>query len=98
MNKRETRVINAFINCVKNGEFTFDYACTLIEDSNKYGYLTDAAKEVFYAEVEKVDEAPETEEIEDTVGEFLGIEETTASTDEVAEAEENEDTANGVDI
>lgn len=56
MSKRENRVINAFINCVKRGEYTFEYACLLIEDTQKYGYLTDEAKEVFYAEFE-VDEA-----------------------------------------
>lgn len=50
MSKRENRVINAFINCVKSGEFSFDYAVTLIEDSNKYGYLSDEAKERFYLE------------------------------------------------
>lgn len=53
MTKREERVINAFINCVKAGEFSFDYATTLIEDTDKYGYLTDAAKETFYAEFEQ---------------------------------------------
>lgn len=58
MSKKEKRVINAFINCVKKGEFSFDYAVTLIEDTNKYGYLTDEAKETFYAEFE----TPETEE------------------------------------
>ncbi len=52
MSKRESRVINAFINCVKLGEYTFDYAVTLIEDSDKYGYLTDNAKESFYAAFE----------------------------------------------
>lgn len=58
MSKREKRVINAFVNCVKRGEFTFDYACVLIEDTDKYGYLTDEAKESFYAEFE----IPELEE------------------------------------
>ena len=53
MSKRENRVINAFINCVKLGEFSFDYAVTLIEDSNKYGYLTDEAKECFYLACEQ---------------------------------------------
>ena len=48
MSKRETRVINAFINCVKNGEYSFDYACLLIEDNTKYGYLSDEAKNEFY--------------------------------------------------
>lgn len=50
MSKRERRVINAFIECVKTGEFTFDYACLPIEDSQKYGYLSAEAKEEFYAE------------------------------------------------
>lgn len=49
MSKREKRVINAFINCVKTGEFTFNYATALIEDGDKYGYLSEEAKESFYA-------------------------------------------------
>ena len=52
MTKREKRVINAFINCVKTGEYTFDYACLLIEDNQKYGWISAEAKEVFYAEFE----------------------------------------------
>lgn len=62
MTKREQRVIKAFINCVKRGEFTLDYAITLIEDTDKYGYLTDAAKETFYAEFETVEEIVEEAE------------------------------------
>lgn len=53
MNKRESRTIRAFINCVKNGEYTFDYATILIEDNTKYGWLSEEAKEVFYAEFEE---------------------------------------------
>ena len=48
MTKREQRVINAFENCVKSGEFTADYAITLIEDNQRYGWLSDAAKDAFY--------------------------------------------------
>lgn len=48
MSKRETRVINAFISCVEKGEYSLEYATTLLEDNNKYGYLTEEAKEVFY--------------------------------------------------
>lgn len=48
MTKREQRVINAFCNCVAAGEFTESYAITLIEDNQRYGWLTDGAKEVFY--------------------------------------------------
>lgn len=54
--KRAERVIKAFINCVKMGEYTFEYACLLIEDNQKYGYLTDADKEHFYREFEGVTE------------------------------------------
>lgn len=61
MSKREQRVINAFINCVKSGEYTFDYAVTLIENTEKYGYLTDSAKEIFYKEFE-IEEETEIEE------------------------------------
>ena len=48
MSKRETRVINAFINCVQNGEYTADYAVLLIEDNARYGWLSEDAKDVFY--------------------------------------------------
>ena len=53
LNKRENRVINAFINCVKAGELSYDYACIMLEDTDKYGYISDNAKEVFYAEFEE---------------------------------------------
>lgn len=61
LTKREQRVIRAFINCVEHGEYTFDYACILIEDTSKYGWLSDEAKEVFYAhfEPEEPEEEPE---------------------------------------
>ena len=55
MTKRETRVINAFIACVKSGEFTEEYAILLIEDTQRYGWLSEAAKEVFYNALEPVE-------------------------------------------
>lgn len=62
MNKREGRVIKAFINCVKSGEFTFDYAVTLIENNERYGYLSEEAKESFYASFESAEIEMNTEE------------------------------------
>ena len=53
MTRREICVIHAFINCVRRGEFTLDYAITLIEDNQRYGWLSEEAKEVFYAEFEE---------------------------------------------
>lgn len=53
MTKREQRVVNAFISCVKSGEFTLAYAITLIEDNQRYGWLSDAAKDAFYEAVEE---------------------------------------------
>ena len=64
MTKRETRVINAFINCVQSGEYTLDYAILLIEDNTRYGWLSEDAKEVFYEAVdpEPVEDEPAEEE------------------------------------
>lgn len=58
MSKREQRVIKAFINCVKAGQYTFDYAVTLIENTERFGYLTDGVKEMFYAEFETAESTP----------------------------------------
>jgi hypothetical protein len=67
MSKKEQRVINAFINCVKLGEYSYDYAVTLMENTEAYGYLTDEAKEMFYKvfETPEVPENIESEVIED---------------------------------
>lgn len=64
MTKREKRVITAFLNCIAHGEYTADYAITLIEDSQRYGWLSDAAKEYFYEHLpeEEAAEEPVTEE------------------------------------
>ena len=60
MTKREKRVITAFLNCIAHGEYTVDYAITLIEDNARYGWLTDAAKDAFYAALPE--DEPEAEE------------------------------------
>lgn len=64
MSKKEQRVINAFINCVKSGEYSYDYAVTLINNTEAYGYLTEEAKEVFYKEFETPEEPIENVESE----------------------------------
>ena len=55
MTKREQRVINAFVACVKSGEFTIDYAIILIEDTQRYGWLSNTAKDAFYEAVEETE-------------------------------------------
>jgi len=55
MSKREQRVINAFIACVKSGEFTADYAIILIEDTQRYGWLSNTAKDIFYEAIEETE-------------------------------------------
>ena len=62
MTKREKRVINAFLNCIAHGEYTVDYAITLIEDNQKYGWLSDTAKDYFYEQIEPEEEEPIEEE------------------------------------
>ena len=62
LTKREQRVIKAFINCIKAGEYTEDYAITLIEDDARYGWMSNAAKETFYDELDKLSQEFEAEE------------------------------------
>lgn len=64
LTKRELRVINAFLNCIRMGEYTESYAITLIEDTARYGWLSDEAKDYFYEELDKLHPAPEPEEEE----------------------------------
>ena len=59
LTKREQRVIKAFISCVEHGEYSFDYACLLIEDNQRYGWLSETAKEVFYSRFEDEEEPQE---------------------------------------
>lgn len=70
MTKREQRVINAFINCVRTDEYSLDYAILLIEDNARYGWLSDAAKEVFYEAVEP--EPEEVDQLRSDVDEIIG--------------------------
>lgn len=53
MTKKEARVIKAFLNCIYRHEYTVDYAITVIENNEMYGWLSDEAKEYFYEELEK---------------------------------------------
>ena len=64
MTKREQRVIQAFVNCVKSGEYSLDYAILLIEDNQRYGWISEEAKEVFYEEVEPTP-VPDPEPVEE---------------------------------
>ena len=64
MTKREQRVINAFLNCIHHGEYSVDYAITLIEDNQRYGWLSDTAKDYFYEQIEPEEEPEEPEEEE----------------------------------
>jgi hypothetical protein len=50
MTKIEQRVIESFTNVVRSGEYTFDHAWILMNDRERYGYLTDEAKGLFYSE------------------------------------------------
>ena len=64
MTKREQRVITAFLNCIAHGEYTVDYAITLIEDNARYGWLSETAKDYFYEQLEP-EEEPEEPQLEE---------------------------------
>ena len=59
MTKREIRVIDAFVNCVVHGEYSEDYAITLIEDNARYGWLSNDAKDWFYERIDALHPEPE---------------------------------------
>ena len=61
MTKREERVVKAFLNCIAHGEYSVDYAITLIEDNARYGWMSQAAKDWFYENLPE-DEEEEAEE------------------------------------
>lgn len=64
MKKREKRVVEAFVNCIRHGEFSVDYADVLIADQSKYGWLSDEALD-YYEELTaefRSDEVIESEE------------------------------------
>ena len=72
MTKREKRVINAFLNCIEHGEYTVDYAITLIEDKQRYGWLSVTALDTFYEELDKLyPEEEQEEETEESEGESV---------------------------
>ena len=64
MTKRMKRVVDAFVNCIRHGEFSVDYADVLISDQSKYGWLNDAALD-YYEEQTKQFRAEEEEVIEE---------------------------------
>jgi len=68
MKKREKRVIDAFVNCIRHGEFTVDYADVLIADQSKYGWLSEAALDYYEeqtAEFRPVEEVESGGEVTD---------------------------------
>lgn len=64
MNRRMKRTIDAFVNCIKHGEFSVDYADVLIADQSKYGWLSEQALEYYEEQTEQFREVEETEEEE----------------------------------
>lgn len=63
MTKREQRVINAFLNCIRHGEYSEDYAIILIEDNQRFGWLSDTAKDYFYDNLPSEQEEEPAEEV-----------------------------------
>jgi len=65
MKKREKRVVDAFVNCIKHGEFSVDYADVLIADNSKYGWLSEQALDYYEEQTEQFREQEEAEEEEE---------------------------------
>lgn len=61
LKKKEKRVVDAFVNCIKHGEFSIDYADVLIADQSKYGWLSEAALEYYEEQTEQFREVTSDE-------------------------------------
>lgn len=59
MTKREKRIIDAFVNCIRHGEFSIDYADVLVSDQSKYGWLSEAALDYYEEQTEQFREIEE---------------------------------------
>ena len=64
LRKKEKRLVDAFVNCIKHGEFSVDYADVLIADQSNYGWLSEAALEYYEEQTEQFREIEEVEEEE----------------------------------
>ncbi len=60
--RRMKRLIDAFVNCIKHGEFSVDYADVLIADQSKYGWLSEAALDYYEEQTEQFREEEEVTE------------------------------------
>ena len=58
MIKTEERVINAFTNCVKSGEYTYDKAVVMLNNDMAYGWISQTAKDAFYKAFENPEPVP----------------------------------------
>ena len=56
MTERERRVIEAFLKTVRDRNETKEYVIILMEDEQRFGWLSDTAKQYFYDHVDDQDE------------------------------------------
>ncbi len=63
MTKREARTVNAFLNCIKYGEYTEAYATTLIEDDKRFGWMSEEAKQAIYSSLSAGEDSETTDEL-----------------------------------
>ena len=54
MTERETRLANAMIEAVKNGDYLPRYIVIVLEDDSKYGWLSPEAKEYIFQKIDEV--------------------------------------------
>lgn len=59
MSEREARVVDAFLDCVRGGRFDAAYVTLLVEDNQKYGWMSETAKETLYAALENLEDEPD---------------------------------------
>ena len=96
MTKREERFLKAFENCVDKGEYTANYAITLLEDDRRYGWMSAEAKDSFYTWLDEW-ETRKAEEEEAANRPHISPVTPSGNEDEEEEPEEEETPTEGAD-
>jgi len=54
MTDREKRVVSAFIKAYKDRDWTYSYIVLALEDDERFGWMSDAAKKEIYDNIQDV--------------------------------------------
>ena len=55
MTEREHMVVEAFLRAYRDGDWTYTYIVLALEDDERFGWMSDEAKQAVYKGIEDID-------------------------------------------